>query len=90
MSDEPKPTEPAIPVVGVPLASLRELLDAAARDWPQASQPGALVSLSVDGKGVAVVAELQVTEEWSGRVLATRKFDGDWGVTGQLRWIRRQ
>ncbi len=91
MSDETKPTEPAIPVIApVPLRSLRELLETAERDWPQSTQPGVDVAFHVDAKGVAVVGTFTLHSNVDARILATRTYDGHWEVGGQLRWTPRQ
>lgn len=91
MSDETKPTEPAIPVIApVPLASLQDLLATAARDWPQATQRGASVAVRVDARGVAVVGTLTLHDDIDARVIAQRTYDGNWEVAGQLRWVPRQ
>lgn len=83
-------TEPAIPVIApVPLKSLQDLLSTAARDWPQATQPGAQVAMHVDSKGVAVVATLAV-HDIEGALLARRQFDGHWEIGGMVRWTPRQ
>jgi hypothetical protein len=79
-------TEPAIPVIApVPLASLQDLLAVAARDWPQATQPGAQVALKVDARGVSVAATLSV-HDWDGTLLASRQFAGEWMIGGFVRW----
>lgn len=77
---------PEIPVIApVPLQSLRALIDTAARDWPQSTQPGAQVAMRVDARGVSVAATLTV-HDWDGRVLATRTYDGQWEIGGLVRW----
>jgi hypothetical protein len=81
--------EPAIPVIApVPLASLKDLLETAAQDWPVASRPGAQVAMKVDGRGVSVVATITV-HDWDGAVIGTRTYDGDWAVSGLVRWSPR-
>lgn len=83
-------TEPAIPVIApVPLASLQELLATAARDWPNATQPGAQVAVKVDARGVSLAATLSV-HGWDGALLGTRTYDGAWEVSGLVRWSPRQ
>lgn len=83
-------TEPAIPVIApVPLASLQDLLATAARDWPNATQPGAQVAMKVDARGISVAATLSV-HDWNGAVLGTRTYDGYWEVSGLVRWSPRQ
>jgi hypothetical protein len=90
MSDETTTTEPAIPVIAaVPLRSLRELLETAERDWPQATQDGAQVAMKVDARGVSVAATLSV-HDWQGAVLGTRTYDGQWEISGLIRWVPRQ
>lgn len=82
-------TEPAVPVIApVPLQSLQDLLATAARDWPQATQDGAQVAMRVDARGVSVSATMTV-HDWSGAVLASRTFEGQWEVSGLIRWTPR-
>jgi hypothetical protein len=82
-------SEPAIPVIApVPLVSLKELLDTAARDWPTATRDGAQIALKVDARGVSVAATLTV-HDWQGAVIGTRLYDGHWEVSGLVRWSPR-
>lgn len=83
-------TEPVIPVIApVPLASLQDLLATAARDWPNATQDGASVTMKVDARGVSVAATLSV-HDFEGALLGTRTYDGHWEVSGMVRWSPRQ
>jgi len=82
-------TEPAVPVIApVPLQSLQSLLATAAQDWPQATKDGAVMAFKVDTRGVSVQATLTV-KDWQGAVLASRTYDGQWDVSGLVRWSPR-
>lgn len=93
MSDETPATEPTIPVIAavpaVPLASLQDLFATAARDWPQASQPGVLVGVQGTERGVSLAVTLAI-QDWQGAVLGTRTYDGHWEISGLVRWSPRQ
>lgn len=82
--------EPAIPVIApVPLASLRSLLNLAERDWPHVTAPGAQIAMTVDARGVSVAATL-TAHDFDGALVGRRTYDGQWEVSGLVRWSPRQ
>lgn len=78
--------EPVIPVIApIPMQAYRDLFTLAETDWPTLDAPGVQVAWKVDARGVGVAAQMTV-QDWEGRVLARRDFDGQWEVGGSVTW----
>jgi hypothetical protein len=89
VSAERAASEPAIPVIApVPMASVRTLLDVAARQWPVLEQDGVGVAWHVDKGGLGVVATVS-GHTWEGGLLGRVTLDGEWEAGGFIRWTPR-
>jgi hypothetical protein len=79
----------AVPLTVTPASgrarSIAALLDQAALDIPQMAQDGVQTSVQIDGRGVSVQAQVQV-KDFSGAVVATRRYDGQKEVAGAISW----
>lgn len=79
----PEVTEPSVSLLRT--QSIGELLEQAAKEMPELEDDGIVVGVHMDERGASVAGTITV-KDFTGQVVATRTWDGQREISGQVRW----